>query len=141
MFRSQCQPGFTLIELIIVVAIIALIATIAYPSYNESVRKSRRADATTALLELAEFMTRTFVENKSYQPGGVTPTLPLTETPREGADKMYDLTVVATATTYTLMAVPKNSQIGDKCGSLTYTHISRKEIVGAHAGVDIADCW
>ena len=41
--------GFTLIEVMIVVAIVAIIATIALPSYQDSVRKSRRADAVLAL--------------------------------------------------------------------------------------------
>jgi type IV pilus assembly protein PilE len=44
-----CERGFTLIEVMIVVAIVAILATIALPSYQESVRKSRRADAVLAL--------------------------------------------------------------------------------------------
>ncbi|MCP4091353.1 MAG: prepilin-type N-terminal cleavage/methylation domain-containing protein, partial [Gammaproteobacteria bacterium] len=50
--------GFTLIELMIVVAIVGILAAIAYPSYQEQVRKSRRADANGALLGLANAMQR-----------------------------------------------------------------------------------
>ena len=52
------SSGFTLIEVMIVVALIALLATIAMPSYQDSIRKSRRADAKAALVQLAQFMER-----------------------------------------------------------------------------------
>lgn len=40
-------------ELMITVAIIAILARIAYPSYQQYILKSHRADAKTALLDLA----------------------------------------------------------------------------------------
>ena len=43
--KGHKHAGFTLIELMIVVAVIGILAAIAYPSYQDSVRKSRRADA------------------------------------------------------------------------------------------------
>jgi prepilin-type N-terminal cleavage/methylation domain-containing protein len=55
------QKGFTLIELMIAVVVIAILAAIAYPSYQDSVRKSRRADAKSALMEHAQFMERTYI--------------------------------------------------------------------------------
>ncbi len=48
----QNQQGFTLIEVMVSVAIVAIIASIAYPAYTDSVLRSGRADATTALLQL-----------------------------------------------------------------------------------------
>ena len=58
--------GFTLVELMIAVAIVGILASIAYPSYQDSVRKSRRADAKGALLGFANAMERHFTENNSY---------------------------------------------------------------------------
>ena len=46
--------GFTLIELMITMAIIGILAAVAFPAYNQSVVKSRRSDAKTALLDLAQ---------------------------------------------------------------------------------------
>ncbi|MFI3186333.1 MAG: prepilin-type N-terminal cleavage/methylation domain-containing protein, partial [Methylococcaceae bacterium] len=57
---KQSQAGFTLIELMVTVAIVGILAAIAYPSYQDSVRKSRRADASGALLGLANAMERHF---------------------------------------------------------------------------------
>ena len=51
--RLSRLRGFTLVELMIVVVIVAILAAIAVPSYMTSVRKTRRADAKTALLDLA----------------------------------------------------------------------------------------
>jgi type IV pilus assembly protein PilE len=47
------QPGFTLIELMIVVVIVTILLSIAVPSYMQQVRQSRRTEAKTAILDLA----------------------------------------------------------------------------------------
>lgn len=64
--RVQHSPGFTLIELMIAVAVVGILAAIAYPSYQDSVRKSRRADAKSALLDAAQRQERFYTENNQY---------------------------------------------------------------------------
>lgn len=43
------SSGFSLIEVLIAIAIVAILAAVAYPAYQNSIRKSRRAEAYAAL--------------------------------------------------------------------------------------------
>jgi type IV pilus assembly protein PilE len=47
--RRGAGRGFTLIELLIAIVVVGLLAAVALPSFMDSVRKSRRTDAFTAL--------------------------------------------------------------------------------------------
>jgi len=60
------SAGFTLVELMLVVAVITILTVIAYPSYQDSVRKARRAQAQADLVQYAAFAERTFTESNSY---------------------------------------------------------------------------
>jgi type IV pilus assembly protein PilE len=116
------NQGFTLIEMMIVVALMGILAAIAYPSYQDSVRKTRRADAKAVLAELAQFMERTYTENNSFKPGGNIPTLPHLESPIDGSQKYYDLSISASSSTsFTLQAMPKGPQAGDGLLTLSST--------------------
>jgi len=133
--------GFTLIELMIVVAVISILAAIALPSYQDSVRKSRRADAKAALVQLAQFMERNFSLSQRYDldSAGTAIALPFTESPVDSGSKFYDLSLSAaslTATTYTLTATPKNGQTVDVCGSLTIDNAGSKGTSSSRT-----DCW
>jgi len=139
---SRKTSGFTLIEVMIVVAIIGIIAAIGYPSYQEHVRKTKRADAQAALMELSQFMERHYTANGRYlTSANAAPTLPFTEAPKDSGSKSYDLAFAAgspTANAYALQATPKGSMAGDKCGTLTLTSTGAK---GQAAGATLADCW
>jgi len=139
---QRTARGFTLIELMIVVAIIGIIAAIAYPSYQEYVRSAKRADAETALMELAHFMERYYTGNGRYvKSDGNGPDLPFTQAPKDGGAKAYDISLIAASTsptTYVLQAVPTGSMANDKCGTLTLANTGAK---GQKNGMTLAECW
>jgi type IV pilus assembly protein PilE len=127
----------------IVAAIIAILAAIAYPSYQDSVRKSRRADAKGVMMEAAQWMERFYTQNNAYNQDtsgtAVALPVPLRESPKEGGTKYYDISLQPVAqNTFTLQAAPKNAQSGDRCGTLTYTNTGVK---GNAPGVPVKDCW
>ncbi|CDM41975.1 MULTISPECIES: type IV pilin protein [Pseudomonadaceae] len=133
------NKGFTLIELMIAVAVIGILAAIAYPSYQEHVRKGKRADAQAALMELSHFMERYYTANGKYlKADGTKPDLPFTKAPKDGAAENYGLTLSAVdAFSYTLTATAKNSMADDKCGNLTLTNTGVKN----SSKGNMADCW
>jgi type IV pilus assembly protein PilE len=139
------QNGFTLIELMVTVAIIGILAGIAYPGYQDSVMKSRRADAKGALLGLANAMERHFTQKNTYLGAGTTdgntgsPTIFSATSPVDGGTPSYNLTINAvTASSYTLNAAPTGAQTNDKCGTLSLTQTGARGISTALA---VTDYW
>lgn len=135
--------GFTLIELMITVAIVAILASVAYPSYLEYVRKSRRADAKSALMHAAQVMERRFSEQAAY-PNETKLTALLGGT-LNSSEGYYALSLAAGSDddSYTLEATPRSgtSQAEDKCGTFTLTHEGTKGVDDAATGYDAARCW
>lgn len=114
--------GFTLIELMIVVAILGIIAVVAVPTYQDYIRKARRADAKGVLLELQLAEERWRATSPSY-------TSAMTDLGYTGAgpylspDGYYTLAInAANATSFQISATAAagSSQAGDTgCTVLT----------------------
>lgn len=58
--------GFTLIEMLVTLVILGIVASIAISSYRDSVRKTRRTDATVALTELANRLEKFYGTCRTY---------------------------------------------------------------------------
>lgn len=136
------NEGFSLIELVITVAIVAILAAIAYPSYDESVRRSRRADAQSQVMMAAQFMERYYTTNTTYV-GATLPTS-LTTSPenRTATTKQYDIQLSnLAANTYTVTAVRSSGRpmATDKCGDFGVLHTGAKTLANNTASTD--ECW
>lgn len=64
--QKQMQAGFTLIELMLITAIVAILAAIALPNYQGYVKKSRIAEATSALSDYRVKLEQFFQDNRTY---------------------------------------------------------------------------
>lgn len=134
--RKAAASGFTLIELMVVVAVVAILASIAVPSYQEQIRKSRRAQAKADLVEYMQMAERRFTVDNSY----ATFVLPTNQSPREdGATARYTIAATTqTATQLVLTATAQGPQAQDRCGNLSISNTGLKTETGPAA---LSDCW
>ena len=58
--------GFTLIEVLIAVAIVGILAAIAFPNYQNHIRKGRRADAQSFMMDLANRQAQYMLDARTY---------------------------------------------------------------------------
>ena len=139
-FQAAGSAGFTLIELMIVILVVAVLTTIAVPLYSNQVRKSRRTEARTALLDLAAREERFFSTNSAYTnvPAnlGYAGTFPV---PVGSSYYQINVTPNAAGTTYTATAAPINTQTSDtQCGTFTLDNTGQQTVSGT---LSAATCW
>ena len=147
---NQKNLGFSLLELMIVVTIIAILATIAYPSYQDSVRKSRRADAKIMLLDAAQREERFFTQYNTYTTTVVAPSgcsgqaCGLNYPANTSPEGFYSITAAAGTTgigsSFVLTATPVagKSQANDSsCTTFTISNTNLKQATGTGANY----CW
>lgn len=139
--------GFTAIELMVALSIVLLLVAVAVASYLEHRVRKDRAEARSALIELAEGLKLQHQRTGSFAGAD----LPITQTPREG-DARYRISLLQAPVTaqdpkalfpasspalFTLQAVPVASDA--PCGTLLLDHTGRRGVMGARA--TLAECW
>ena len=129
----RSNRGFTLIEIMIVIAIIGIILTISIPSYNEYVKKGRRAEVVSLLSEQAQTLERFYTRNNVYT--GVTGL--------STGNDFYTITPTLTDQTFVLTATRKtgSAMATDKCGDFTLTNTGVRSMNNATTGLTTKDCW
>jgi type IV pilus assembly protein PilE len=148
--RRARQGGFTLIELMIAVAVIALLLGIALPSFMDSMRKSRRSEAFTAVASVQQAQERYRSRASNYSTSFSELGVELGESDATRPNGYYRMSLAAAtslATGYVVTAQAAGSQTADtKCafmeakverGNVTYGSGTSSSIVYP----DPNRCW
>ncbi len=145
------NAGFTLIEVLIVCAIIAILAAVALPSYQDSVRKTKRAEGKAALLQVMQQQERFYSQNTTYAAFTAAASAGFkTYSGESGAGKAnYQITgaacggVTTLADCVILTATPSTGShvfVDTQCQTLTLTNLGVRGVTGG-ATMSAIDCW
>jgi type IV pilus assembly protein PilE len=149
--------GFTLVELMVTIVIASILLAIAVPAYQSQIRKSRRTEARTALLDLAAREERYFSIYNLYSQlpsdlGYAAPTATGTTWGGVGAigSGYYTLLVQAfppipgsppTPASYTLTATATGSQLQDtQCQKFVVTNTGAQTATDS-SSANATTCW
>ena len=157
--HRRASAGFTLIEIMIVAVVLALLAAVALPSFLDSLRKSRRAEAFTALSAVQQAQERwrsnnaAYADNLTAAPNAAPPNPRGLGLPATTTGGLYTVALTDTsATGYTVsaVAVTGKSQAADTACRTLAVRVTGAQITYAGCdgcGLDAADfaatnvCW
>ena len=148
--RSRDESaGFSLTELLVALVIGAILFSVAIPSYNGQVRKSRRTDARTALLDLAGREERLYATTNAYSstPSALGYTAAGDAFPMSVGSGYYQIAVAANVgppATFTLTATPiagMGQENDTDCVSFAVDQAGRQTALNGSAVDNSATCW
>jgi type IV pilus assembly protein PilE len=141
--------GFTLVELMVTVTIAAILFAIAIPSYNSQIRKSRRTEARTALLDLAGREERYLSTNNAYT--ATAASLGYTAFPQTVGSGYYTLAApnvpapaAGTVASFTVSVTPiaGTTQANDaQCQSFAVTSTGKQSSADGGGNDTTSTCW
>ncbi|MCP4324846.1 MAG: type IV pilin protein [Alteromonadales bacterium] len=134
------KNGFTLIELLVTIIIIGILSAVAYPSYMNYVQKTRRTEAQSKLVELANRQEMYYLDHHVYATN-LDSDLGLGANPFITENGYYSIatsSAVSTAVGFTLTATAIDAQAADTdCAVLSITHDHEKNATNANG----INCW
>jgi type IV pilus assembly protein PilE len=144
---SRRIGGFTLVELMIACVVLAIIVAIAMPSYQAQVRKSRRADARNAVLDLAGREERFLSIANSYSQTATD--VGYAAFPTTVNNGYYQLTVTVpdpnqpgVTPSYIITATYFGPQVTDTdCAQFTVNQLGQQAALNSAGAVNTATCW
>jgi len=147
------NTGFSLMELLVTIVILGILASIAYPTYTEQIRKSRRADAKAALLELSQRQENFYVDNNKYagalsellgKSSGVVGGFTVTGTTALSKDKYYEISIEeAGARSFIMNAEPATNSPQEQdtaCIKMTINSAGQKTALNSSSD-EGSNCW
>lgn len=123
--RAGGPRGFTLIELMVVVAVVAILVAVAVPSYSEAVRKGKRGQAKSDLVEVAQIAERFRTINNTYEGLSAGEEFP-DQSPKTGTADYTIAIEDVSATEFKVTATPTGGQSDDRCGVLSIDQAGTK---------------
>lgn len=145
-FRPK-PAGFTLVELMIVLVIATILMAVAIPAYQAQIRKSRRTEAKTALLDLAAREQRYFSVQNTFSSsfvdlGYATGAPPASVTVGSGYYTVTVTTAVATPPGFLLTATATGVQTSDTtCNSFTVDNTGLQKAYDSGNADNTTNCW
>jgi type IV pilus assembly protein PilE len=147
--RNVESAGFTLIEILVALVIGAILFSVAIPSYMGQVRKSRRTDARTALLDLAGREERLYATTNAYSatPSALGYNAAGDAFPMTVGSGYYQIAVAANLgppATFTLTATPiagMGQENDADCASFAVDQAGRQTALDGSAVDASAACW
>jgi type IV pilus assembly protein PilE len=144
--RVSRQSGFTLIELMVTVVIATILLSIAVPAYTSQVRKSRRTDARTAVLDLAGREERFFSISNNYSQTATD--LGYAQFPATVGGGYYNVSVQAITAappvpaSFQVTATAIGAQLSDtQCKSFTVDNLGRQTALDGSGTDSTQSCW
>ncbi|WP_420475722.1 type IV pilin protein [Noviherbaspirillum sp. ST9] len=119
------RRGFTLIELMIAAAIVAILAAVAVPSYQQYIKRGKRAAAQAEMMDIANRQQQYFLDKRGYASKAEIESAGYALPTEVSAKYTYDIAVSSSGTpAFTITFTPTGSQADD--GALTLNNAGVK---------------